>query len=106
MLKKIVVLVAVIGFCISVNARTPDNGKYCASDGSYVVVSGDNIYLYIDGYSAGKFTITHGDDTDDPDSMWFTFKTEGGQVNNGEYKKVNGEYILKLGSRTLKKSNC
>jgi hypothetical protein len=106
MKKILVILVAVIGISFSVNARTPENGKYCATDGSYVVVDGDNIYLYIDGYSAGKFTITHGEDTNDPNSMWFTFTTEGGRENNGEYKKINGEYILKLGSRTLKKSNC
>lgn len=106
MKKILVILVALIGFCISSNAKTPDNGKYCASDGSYVVVDGDDIYLYIDGYSAGKFTITHGEDTDNPNSQWFTFETEGGKENNGMYMKVDGEYILKLGSRTLKKSNC
>jgi hypothetical protein len=106
-MKKILIfLVAVIGFGISAFARTPENGKYCSTDDSYVIVDGDNIYLYIGGYSAGKFTITHGEDTDDQNSMWFTFTTDGGKENNGEYKKINGEYILKLGSRTLKKSNC
>ena len=106
MKKLLIVLVAIIGFGISVNARTPDNGKYCGTDNSYVIVDGYNIYLYIDGYSAGKFTITSGEDTDDPNSMWFTFKDAGGKEHNGEYKKINGEYILKLGRRTVKKSNC
>jgi hypothetical protein len=31
---------------------------------------------------------------------------KSGKEHDGEYKKINGEYILKLGSRTLKKSNC
>ncbi|MDR2125402.1 MAG: hypothetical protein LBP63_01055 [Prevotellaceae bacterium] len=106
-MKKIMfILVAFIGLGICTSARTPQDGKYCCTDNSYVIVDGDDISLYIDGYSAGKFTITHSEDTDDPNSMWFTFVSDGGKENNGEYKKINGEFILKLGNRTLKKSNC
>ena len=100
------ILAILIGIGISANAKTPENGKYCCTDNSYVIVDGDDIYLYIDGYSAGSFTIIHDQDTDDQYSMWFTFKTEGGEERSGEYKMINGEYILKLGNRTLKKSNC
>ena len=106
MKKVLVILVALIGIGISVNARTPQSGKYCSSDNSYVIVDGANIYLYIDGYSAGKFTITRGDDTDNPSSPWFTFADSSGKEHNGEYQKFNGEYVLKLGGRKLKGSNC
>jgi len=106
MKKFLLVLVAFVCFGISAEARKPDNGKYCSTDNSYVIVDGYSIYLYIDGYSAGKFTIKSGGDTDDPDSMWFQFTDASGKEYDGEYKKINGEYILKMGSRTLKKSNC
>ena len=100
MKKVILILVAVIGLGLSANAMIVPDGKYCSvSDNSYVIVSGNDIYLYIDGYSAGRWTITENESYSDQ----IVIVDNSGRENNGRVWKQNGEIYLQLGSRKLKK---
>lgn len=95
MKKLLFVLVAVIGLGIGANAIP--NGKYC-SDNSYVKVSGQHIYLFVDGYSAGSFKVQ-----EEQEDGSFTFTDSGGKVHSGSWYKQDGKVYLKMGNRKLQK---
>jgi hypothetical protein len=75
-------------------------GQYCASDNSTVFVDEEDISLFIDGYSVGKFLIR-----EIREDGTFTFNLDSGNGSSGEGKcfRQDGVIYLKLGSRILKK---
>ena len=71
-------------------------GRYYADDGSYVEVTGKDIYLFIGNYRAGSFSVL-----DEKEDGTFTFSDSSGEINKGRWYEQNGKTYLVLGGRTL-----
>lgn len=93
MKKFLLTVVAILG--VSLMSFAVPEGKYDANDGSYVLVSGKYIFLYIDGYRAGEFYIE--EEYDDGSFVAIV----GSDTYEGYWYESNGEIYLKLGKRTL-----
>lgn len=75
------------------------NGKYQSKrDGSIVMVTDTYIYLYIDGYSAGEFTILE----EDGEACTFVCTIDGNDRIQGKwYYDDEGVLYLKIGGRVM-----
>ena len=93
-----ILLIGVFVLSFAAELLAVPNGKYeqVGYSNDYVVVSGDQIYLYISGYFAGTMYIKS-----EEDDGSFTFDTGGGHISNGRWYESDGNIYLILGQKKM-----
>lgn len=95
-------LLSVLFTLMLMTAMAIPNGKYQASNGDYIIVSGNRFELYIGGYYAVSLVVQN-----EEENGSFTYVVEGERnVRTGKwYTSTDGNTYLQLGNKTLKKTN-